>query len=49
MIKFWVKVIKSNVNCKYECFELDTKVISTCSFNDGKIVSLQKILYFPEH
>ena len=30
MLKFWVKVIKSNVDCKKEWSELDTEVISTC-------------------
>ena len=30
MLKFWVKVIKSNIKCKLEWIELDTEVISTC-------------------
>ena len=32
MLEFWVKVIKSNVNCIQEWSELDTKVISICNY-----------------
>ena len=40
MLKFWVKVIKSNVNCKQEWSELDTEVISTCCHHSQNVCLL---------